>query len=97
VATTLKPPHTSTYPRRRIPAGPTIRLPPFRRVVRANSRTRGVAEGTIMATIMTHHIAKSRRNWTASQSCIVGIAIPGAVSLTAIASAAAILDAMEKR
>jgi hypothetical protein len=97
VARTLKPAHMSRYPRRRIPADPTTRLPPFSRLARANIKTRGATEGTIIATIMTAHITKSRRSSTAPQRCICGMAISGAMSMAPIPSAASMLRATENR
>jgi hypothetical protein len=41
----------------------------------ANIKTIGVAEGTIMATIITAHMTNMRTKSTAPQDCIWGIAI----------------------
>jgi RES domain-containing protein len=79
VAAPLKPNHTTRYPptnavvRRKVPAAPLRSLPSA-----AYESTIGVAEGVIIATIITLHITNTSASSVARQPCAAGnpISIP---------------------
>ena len=74
VATTLKPPQTTRY----VVVKMAMHRPGFSasaclRVTKANSKIIGAAEGTIMPTIITHHIINIRANVDGDQTFMVAV------------------------